>query len=664
MKKTWLIVLLLLLSSASILYGKVPENPKFVYGQITADDLNLKSEDFAGDPGAAIEYDIGKSGFIVNSEESGFDLIFERKTRIKIFNKAGYDYSEIEIPLYTDGNKIEQVDKLEACTYNFDNGRIIKTPLDLKNVFEEKVNEYWVNKKFALPNVKEGSIIEYSYTIISPYKFNLRDWNFQHRIPTIYSEYKVSMIPFYEYVYTLQSAKNPDIQESYEDRSISQHFGTVEYHNMIHRIVMKNVPAFEDEEYITSEEDHIIKIDFQLSRINYSNGVSVDVVSTWPALIDELIKHHDFGKYIKSSESYLKKNFDDSQVKGKTDNEKLAFAVDYVKKNYSWDGMYGKYAEKSLKDFQRQQKGNIGNLNLFLTALLQHLGFDAEPVILSTRKNGQIHTEYPMLQGFNYVAVLVKVDDKQVLADASEPYCPFDLLPDRCLSNKGLVIKEDAQNWVNLHTYLPSAKINNIKITFTPGLDSIQAEIRQQSTLHDAFRLRKTYNEDSDDVTRQFKEQGMTIQGNVTTENMDNAAERVMMQVNLQAPDEKIKDRIYFAPFLNLPVSENPFKQNTRTYPVDITYAKARTFVATITIPVGYTLQSLPEEYNVDNQRIHIEYKGLQSGSQVVITGSYVLKKPVYAASDYGNLQFYFTEIMKRFNQKLVLIKSDSLTKS
>ena len=326
--------------------------------------------------------------------------------------------------------------------------------------------------------------------------------------------------------------------------------------------------------------------------------------------------------------------------------------------------MYGKYAEKSLKDFQRQQKCNIGNLNLFLTALLQHLGFDAEPVILSTRKNGQIHTEYPMLQGFNYVAVLVKVDDKQVLADASEPYCPFDLLPDRCLSNKGLVIKEDAQNWVNLHTYLPSAKINNIKITFTPGLDSIQAEIRQQSTLHDAFRLRKTYNEDSDDVTKQFKEQGMTIQGNVTTENMDNASERVTMQVNLQAPDEKIKDRIYFAPFLNLPVSENPFKQNTRTYPVDITYAKARTFVATITIPVGYTLQSLPEEYNVDNQRIHIEYKGLQSGSQVVITGSYVLKKPVYAASDYGNLQFYFTEIMKRFNQKLVLIKSDSLTKS
>jgi len=664
MKTNWLITISLLVLSFSALYGVVPDKPRYVYGQITGDDLDLKSSDFAGDPGAAIEYDMGKSGFIVNKQESGFDVTFERKTRIKIFNKAGYDYSEIEIPLYTDGNNIEQVYKLEACTYNFENGKMTKTPLDLKNVYEEKVNQYWVDKKFAMPNVKDGSIIEYSYTIISPYKFNLHDWYFQHRIPTVYSEYTVSMIPFYEYVYTLQSSKDPDIQESYEDRSISQHFGTVEYHNMIHRFVMKDVPAFDDEEYITSDEDHLRKLDFQLAAIHYSDGHSTDIISNWPDLIKELVKHHDFGKYIKSSKSYLKKNFNENDVKGQSANEKLAFAVDYVKKNFSWNGRYGKYAEKSLKDFTREQTGNIGNLNLFLTALLQQMGMDAEPVILSTRSNGQIHSEYPMLQGFNYVAVLVKVGDKQVLADASEPYCPFDLLPDRCLSNKGLVIKEDAQDWVNLRTYMPSTTVDNIRIEFTPGLDSIQAKIKRKATLYDAFRLRKSYNKDSDNVTAPFKDHGMTMLGNVTTENMDNAAEHIAMQMDVQSPDEIIKDRIYVAPFLNLPVSENPFKQNSRTYPVDITYAKTRTFVATIIVPDGYTLQSLPDEYTVDNKRIYIEYKGLQSGNQVVITASYALKRPVYAASDYGNLQFYFTEIIKKFNQKLVFIKSDDLTKS
>jgi hypothetical protein len=663
MTKRWLIALSLLLSFSTS-FGVVPDNPRFIYGRITSEDLDLKSSDFPGAPGAVVEYDTGQSGFNINNHETGFDLSFKRKTRIKIFNKAGYDYSEIEIPLYTDGNDIEQIVNLEAYTYNFENGEVIKTPLNLNNVYEEKVNQYWVNKKFAMPNVKDGSIIEYKYSIISPFTFNLRDWNFQRRIPTLSSAYSVAMIPFYEYVYVLQSPKKPDIMESHEEQSISRRFGVTEYHNMIHRFVMKNVPAYDDEEYITSEEDHIRKIDFQLSCIHYPNGSSMDVVRTWPALIKELVKHHDFGKYIKSGRAYLKKNFPEKAVNGKSEDEKLAYAVDYVKKNYSWNGMYGKYAEKSLKDFTRERTGNIGNLNLFLTALLQQIGMDAEPVILSTRSNGQIHSQYPMLQGFNYVATLVKVGDKQVLADASEPYCPFDLLPDRCLSNKGLVVKEDAQKWVNLRSYAPSSTINNIRIEFTPHLDSVQAKIKRKSTQYDAFRLRKAYKKSPDNLTEPFRDHGMTMLDSMITKNMDNAAERVGMQVEVQSPVEIIKDRIYLAPFLYLPVSENPFKQNSRTYPVDITYAKTRTFVATITIPDGYSLQSLPDEYTVDNKSIHINYKGVHAGNMVVITGTYSLKKPVYAASDYGNLQFYFTQIIKKFNQKLVFVKSDGLTKS
>ena len=38
-----------------------------------------------------------------------------------------------------------------------------------ESIFKEDLNEYWYAKKFALPAVKKGSVIEYSYKIESPY---------------------------------------------------------------------------------------------------------------------------------------------------------------------------------------------------------------------------------------------------------------------------------------------------------------------------------------------------------------------------------------------------------------------------------------------------------------------------------------------------------------
>jgi len=51
------------------------------------------------------------------------------------------------------------------------------------------VNEAYSQKKFAFPNVREGSIIEYKYTMVSPYIFQLDDWKFQYEIPVKWSEF-------------------------------------------------------------------------------------------------------------------------------------------------------------------------------------------------------------------------------------------------------------------------------------------------------------------------------------------------------------------------------------------------------------------------------------------------------------------------------------------
>ena len=101
-------------------------------------------------------------------------------------------------------------------------------------MYEEKINDNWFQKKFVFPNVKSGSIIEYEYEIVSPFKFNLVDWEFQSELPTLYSEYKVFMVPFYEYVSSAQQIKKFDIQTSIVGKRNNRDFGILYKLSLIH----------------------------------------------------------------------------------------------------------------------------------------------------------------------------------------------------------------------------------------------------------------------------------------------------------------------------------------------------------------------------------------------------------------------------------------------
>ena len=68
-----------------------------------------------------------------------------------------------------------------------------KTYLLDKDIFTLKESENWTVKKFTLPNIKEGTVIEYKYSIISPY-LSIDDWDFQSNIPKIKSEFDASII--------------------------------------------------------------------------------------------------------------------------------------------------------------------------------------------------------------------------------------------------------------------------------------------------------------------------------------------------------------------------------------------------------------------------------------------------------------------------------------
>jgi len=142
------------------------QNNSMEFKNIPNEELTMTR--YVADPNAkaVVLYDKGKSYFVLT--DVSFDIMFERSTRIKILTDAGVDYAEIEIPFYHEGNNYEEVYGIEAYSYNIENGSVNATPLNLSNVYVEKIDNNWSVKKFAIPNVKKGTVIEYRYKLLSP----------------------------------------------------------------------------------------------------------------------------------------------------------------------------------------------------------------------------------------------------------------------------------------------------------------------------------------------------------------------------------------------------------------------------------------------------------------------------------------------------------------
>lgn len=623
------------------------------YGKIAKADIEMSSYPKDKSAEAVVIYDIGSSYF--ESTQNSFDLMFTRSTRIKVFKEAGIKWAKIEIPYYQKGDIYEEIEDLEAFTYNFENGLLTRTPLDVKKSHDEKVNEFWKIRKFAMPNVKEGSIIEYCYKIRSQYLFNLRSWEFQSKIPVIFSKYTAKMIPFYTYTYLLEGASKFDFQKSYED-TYDRQFGPVKFHDMIHEFVMKDIPAFKDEEYISSEDDYIMKINFQLSKVIQTSGAYEMIMTTWPELIKDLLKDDDFSKYADKSEKLAGKIFDLKTLSLKPASERFDSVMNYVKSNYSWNKINRKYTSKSPSVFVKDKIGSSAEINLFTVGLLRACGIQATPIILSTRGNGKIKIDYPFSSFFNYVCFLVNINGKNILADATDPLLSNDRIPEKCINDKGLLIQKDKVDWVSLQCNFPSKVQSAIQINLS-GLTQ-NTNIVTTATEYDALTMRKNYGKRTENIQKKLVEDGYTVlDSTITVNNEDNFLKPYLFKFKTISKPEVINSKIYISPFAKEALKDNPLKQVERTYPIDMLYPTKRTFYSEIEIPKGYKVDFLPANDKIKNDQFELDYSIACDGSKIHVSFAYYFKLSIYQAEDYSKIKYYFNDIVNKGSEKVVLVK-------
>lgn len=641
MKK--IVIILLFVMSSDILFG---QNIKF--GKVSIEELSEKFYALDSTAPAAIimnqrtaRYDYIDGSFYVNDEY----LI-----RIKIYKPEGYDFASVEIPYYESS---ESIVGLKANTYNLENGQIIKTELDKKNVFVEKTTKRFVNKKFTMPNLKEGSIIEYTYTLNSPRVTRLRPINLQNTIPIKKNLISVRIPDYLIYKTTTKGYLNIPLVTG---RTNSKVFNTNE---ITYDIDMQDVPALKKEPYSGNIRNYLSGIVFEISLTRFPNSIIENYSADWKTVIKEINDNESFGAQLRDKNYFT----DDltAAIAGKTSEIDKSFAVfNFVKSKIKFNGYSDYVTDLGVKKSYKDGVGNAADINLNLVNMLRNIGIDANPVLISTIDNGI--PLFPSYYAFDHVIAVAHINNENILLDATGKYNAMNVIDEENLNFFGYeLFSNGGYKDIDIFPKKHSILKNVINIKFNE--DFIEGNARKTYNNLYALNYRKEMapksKESQQKFLNDFYENIEILDFRIS--NMDELEKEVIESLKFQSDNyfEEISGKLFISPLLFEAETKNIFQLEKREYPIYFNKPFIENTVVNISIPEGYKVENVPEntELGIDKNLGGFQYKITVIDNLIKVESSIFINDPVIQATDYVLIKNFYKDIIAKHAEKIILSK-------
>lgn len=307
MKNTLLSIFLFL---CTFLYAQKERSAKM--GQTSLKELQMTYYDKDSSANALVLYEQGN---YYRSKLNNFRFTTDYYHRVKIFNREGVKNATITI--YTSNKKNEIVSDIKAISYNINGKQLIETTsLNDEQIYKSDITEKFTKTTFTLPNVKPGTVIEYSYSI-SSYSIQIRDWYFQSHIPKLMSEFDLAILGNYKYNVRFLGPQSLGKEDSFINKSCIEMPGGQIAPCAAYYYGMKDIPGFKSEDYMLSKQNYLSRIIFDLESVSelvkYTIGGKGEIIKekvtnytkTWKDA-DKTLKNN-FLNYQSSKEKYFKK---------------------------------------------------------------------------------------------------------------------------------------------------------------------------------------------------------------------------------------------------------------------------------------------------------------------------------------------------------------------
>ena len=635
------------------------DNVNMKFGKPTKEEMQMTV--YEADPDAEavvlcrltdVEYTVQTASFLVDYRE---------KCRIKVLKPSGARFAKVVVPYQMNmsvGNNVnglkvtgfalpkpggssdsyfedeagsmtegifgtdadESVENIKAVAFNMENGKVVKSSLKKSDIVNKKIDEQNYQMEFTVPDVKEGTVIEYEYNIHSQLFWELRDWYAQCEIPVVYAKLDMN-IPNY----LIFNIEDHGIQRLTYTCTVGNLKYKVEsdplanpmWVNTNHYVYLgQNLIGMPKDDYVWNAQDHWAGITAELKQYRLLGMTQMDYAKTWEQIDEMILGSDDLGIHM-NDHSPLQKELKEAGIEGIADpRERVAAVYKLVMSKVKWNGKY-ELSPALTSETLKKGSGSNADINLLLIQSFHDAGLTAAPVLLRTRDLGQLPYNFPSVSKLStFIVGAIMPSGGNIYLDASNKDGRPNVLPDVMLVERArLVQKGKKGEWVNLQNVSKSE--NTI---------SIEASLSADGMLSGK---QTTSNKMGETVESAFTKKGQVTDGKISI---------------CPFPDKMI---------------ENPFTAETRKMPVEFPRISSDRTIINITLPEGYVVEGEPRNTTITTPDKGIEGRVLTilTDGRVQMSCQFSVNKLSHSEKNYAELRQIFEMLSKYTSEPLTIKK-------
>ena len=646
---------LLLLAGLNVA-AQQPVNTKF--GKPTKEEMEMTVYDADPNAEAVVLYRQTNVEYTVQTNSYLVDYI--EKWRIKVLKPNGARFAKVVVPYQTNmsvGNNIrglrvsfmtipmnrvsgnssfqeqdgpmsdgvfgtdgdEMVEDIKATAFNLEGGKVVKTSLKKNDIIQKNIDDQNHLMEFTIPNVKEGTVIEYEYKIHSQLFWELRDWYAQCEIPVVYAKLDMNIPNFLIFNiedHGIQRLTYTCTVGSMKYKVESDPLATPMTVNTNHYVYEgRDLIGIPKDDYVWNIQDYCAGITAELKQYRLRGMSQMDYAKTWEQIDEMILNSDDLGQHL-NDHSPLANELKEAKIAEiANQQERVAAVFKLVKSKVKWNGKY-ELSPASTSETLKKGSGSNADINLLLIQSLHDAGLTAAPVLLRTRDLGQLPYNFPSIRKLStfIVGVIVPTGGNMYL-DASNKNGWLNMLPDVMLVERARLMQKGKSQWVNLQ-----------KVSKAEKITTIEAQLSADGTLSGKQTIR---NEGGETKETDYAKKGQATDGQISI---------------CPFPDHMIV---------------NPFTAETRKMPVEFPALRSERIIINITLPEGYVVDGAPRNTTVTTADKGIEGRILTTASEnrVQMSCQFSINNLSYSEKDYADLRQLFDMLSAYTSEQLIVKK-------
>ncbi|MFU8811962.1 MAG: DUF3857 domain-containing protein [Balneolaceae bacterium] len=590
-------------------------------GNVTERELRLEPEhDYP------FEFLKKKSSIRFREDGGSIEAVIDHVVRMKIYTADPLELGSVAlvgIPYYQ-ADQMERIVNLQGKTFHPD-GTVQELDTDTKT--ESQLNSRYNIVEFEMPDVEQGVVIEYAYTVIRRYIEELPDFYFAHRVPVREASVSLQNERYLRYD---DQILNADFDVQYTEQQVDTSSVPLVFSYRRPEPVKvqtwraENVPPVDASAYISSIDDIRGKVKFQISEFGLPRQ---PLENSWEFIAAQIRRNANPEATLAKQDS-LKQLGEEWASRAPSAVAARDSIFMHVNRSVRYNGLTAVFLDDDLSHVLKGEPANQAEINMVLLAMLRGAGIYARPVYISGRDFGRINKSFPSIYQFNRMLVLAEMDGEQMFMDASFEYSYPGLIPIESYNEQGFMLNDDGYEWIDIR---PSRSFFGLHLTIDADLTENGALSGRIRAVTEGYPSQQIYRqmesgEPAEEIVRQtfldvYSDPNLS---DATIEGVETVGGAIELTASFTIDDYAISfsDGIEFRPMVAGYLFRNPFEPTQRRVPITLDAPEQLRIDYEIRFPDGYSLQAagetrstrlrgaeLAEAYEADGQVVRYRFE-------------------------------------------------------